>query len=536
LASVVSDRPGDTGDVGPTGDVPSPDAVRRELGHILSSPDLDASRRSREFLAFVVDEALAGRGDALTQAMIATRVFGRRSDFDPTADPIVRIQAGRLRRSLERYYLLSGGQDPVRIELPKGSYAPVFRRATTDPAPLARRQTDRKPTDGWPSVVVGDFEVAPPTPALEKVGAQMSEEMALELGRYRAVRILRRRDWDALDPAVRAYPRFTLEARVRRSRGDDLSVSARLVDRETGEQIWADEYDSGSHPGMRAPEDVARVIAARVAAEEGVLVQLLATERRRTGGAGPTPYDAFLRSYDFLLARDPEAFAPAVEALKQVVGSDPGFGLAWTRLARVHLANYAFAAAPSGTSLDEAIVCAQKGVRADPADRPARCVLAAGFLYKGELDAAREQLDTALASGPDSLVYLEIIGYLLILSGRRERGEAVSRNAIERNPNCLPHVLFGLWTCQIARGEFEQAYRTALDYRDPMFFVRSVMRASSLGLLGRKAEAAEEVADLLSGRPDFKQRGRALLGHHIKFPDVMDRIVEGLARVGLEID
>ena len=53
-------------------------------------------------------------------------VFGRKADFDPILDPIVRVQAGRLRRSLERYYLLTGDAGAIRIELPRGGYAPAF--------------------------------------------------------------------------------------------------------------------------------------------------------------------------------------------------------------------------------------------------------------------------------------------------------------------------------------------------------------------------------------------------------------------------
>ncbi|MVD21683.1 hypothetical protein D6U55_19590, partial [Vibrio cholerae] len=70
--------------------------VREELERVFASADFDGSRRSRELLRFLVEESLAGRGDAVTQPMIATRVFGRRDDFDAVVDPIVRIQAGRL--------------------------------------------------------------------------------------------------------------------------------------------------------------------------------------------------------------------------------------------------------------------------------------------------------------------------------------------------------------------------------------------------------------------------------------------------------
>jgi hypothetical protein len=85
-----------------------------------------------------------------------------------------------------------------------------------------------------------------------------------------------------------------------------------------------------------------------------------------------TPYGAILRSYDFFLARDPEAFAPAVEALRQVVARDPDCGLAWTRLSRLYTANYAFEVTAIPTPIDEAIASAQNGVRVNPTSRRAR--------------------------------------------------------------------------------------------------------------------------------------------------------------------
>ena len=135
---------------------PSPPAqeVLGGLERILGSRDFDGSPRSRDFLRFIVEETLTGRPEGLTQAAIAVRVFGRRTDFDATVDPIVRIQAGRLRRSLERYYLLEGAGDPVHIELPRGGYVPVFRWAR--PAHPTEAGTGRRdPVEdrgGWPSI------------------------------------------------------------------------------------------------------------------------------------------------------------------------------------------------------------------------------------------------------------------------------------------------------------------------------------------------------------------------------------------------
>ena len=133
--------------------------VRRHLEQLLLSSSFDASRRSRDFLCFVVEEALAGRGEELTQLALAIKVFGRKDDFDPLVDPIVRIQAGRLRRSLERYYMLEGKGQALRIELAKGTYVPVFHDVEAAeivaPEPVA--------SNPWPSIAVRPFEVLPGT-------------------------------------------------------------------------------------------------------------------------------------------------------------------------------------------------------------------------------------------------------------------------------------------------------------------------------------------------------------------------------------
>src|SRR3954471_7224877 len=132
--------------------------VRQHLDRVLRSPHFDGSARSREFLRYVVEEVLAGRAAYLKQAAIAVEVFGRTPDFDAVIDPIVRVQAGRLRRSLERYYLLSGDANSIRIELLKGSYAPVFLETCDDPAPQMKVS---EPASTWPTVVVYPFALHP---------------------------------------------------------------------------------------------------------------------------------------------------------------------------------------------------------------------------------------------------------------------------------------------------------------------------------------------------------------------------------------
>lgn len=95
-------------------------SVRDQLQRILASPDFDATAQQRALLEFVISQTLAGNVESIKGYTIATQVFGRGKNFDQAIDPIVSIQANKLRRSLERYYLLSGKYDPVYIDIPKG--------------------------------------------------------------------------------------------------------------------------------------------------------------------------------------------------------------------------------------------------------------------------------------------------------------------------------------------------------------------------------------------------------------------------------
>jgi len=381
---------------------------------------------------------------------------------------------------------------------------------------------------------------APPAPGSDHAEAadRVTEELVLELGRYRDVRALLPSEMEHTEAPRRARVRLSLGGRLRVVDGE-TRVTARLVDHLTGEQVWGDEYGPAPRPSRWSGslDDIARVIAARVGAEEGVIVQLLAAERRRQPQppASITPYGAILLSYDFFLARDPQTLAPALEALHQVVKAEPECGLAWTRLARLCLANHSFEVTSIPTPIEQAITYAQRGVRVDPASRRARCILASALLMGEELPSARDELEQALRLSPDSLVYLEIIGYLMTLLGDGERGPALIRSARARNPHCLPHASFGLWFDYVRRGQFQLAYQEALEYRDPTFFWRALMRTCCLGHLGRTAEAESQAAELLRSKPDFEARGRILIGHYVKHPEVTSRVVAGLAKAGLKI-
>jgi hypothetical protein len=110
----------------PLGDPVPVVQIEAHLHSILASPQFSKSDRMCRFLRFVVEHALRGSVDPLKEYSIGVAVFDKDPSFDPRIDNNVRTEARRLRAKLEEYYATIGQSDPVRIELPKGSYTPSF--------------------------------------------------------------------------------------------------------------------------------------------------------------------------------------------------------------------------------------------------------------------------------------------------------------------------------------------------------------------------------------------------------------------------
>ncbi len=114
----------------------SPQEVEAELERILASPGFRRAPRHSRFLEFVVRKTLAGSADCVKESLIGVEVFDRPAGYDSGSEPVVRVEAGRLRLRLAEYYKESGRHDPIQIHLPRGTYVPAFTRNGVEPALL----------------------------------------------------------------------------------------------------------------------------------------------------------------------------------------------------------------------------------------------------------------------------------------------------------------------------------------------------------------------------------------------------------------
>jgi len=115
-----------------------PQEVRAHLDRVMASKPFAESERLRRFLRFTVESKLGEQHDRVKEYVLGREVFDRQDGYDPRVDPIVRVEARRLRAKLLEYYSGSGRDEPIRLEYHKGSYLPTFTRANRRSAGLQR--------------------------------------------------------------------------------------------------------------------------------------------------------------------------------------------------------------------------------------------------------------------------------------------------------------------------------------------------------------------------------------------------------------
>jgi TolB-like protein len=236
------------------------DPLRQELERILASREFARAEYLCRFLRCCVEQTLSGNTSQLKEFWLGRSVFQRDKAFDPSADPIVRVQARRLRQKLDRYYENEGRDSRVRIVLPIGTYIPHF---LTGDQMAASVQPQRKTL----SVAVLPFAVLEQSSAAAAFAAILTDELIhrlVETGKFQVVsRLSSSRYKDASDD-VRTIGKalnadLLVEGRVRGEAGAQ-SVSVQLTDAASGYHLWSASFPcSGTLPCDEAG-DIARRI------------------------------------------------------------------------------------------------------------------------------------------------------------------------------------------------------------------------------------------------------------------------------------
>jgi len=513
--------------------------IERQLQRILDSSEFNAANQQRKFFKFVVKETLAGRAQEIKGYTIATSVFGRSADFDQNSDPIVSVQANRLRRALERYYLVAGKQDPILIDIPKGTYVPTFCEqvsVTSDTTVFDNKIPVESFMGSWPTVLIRPFKNLTADPEMNYWAVGLATELATEITRYQEIRVLIQGPEGIGKRASDTVARFVVDGNVQKDMSG-IKVAVYLVDTSTNIKIWGESHLSELEAAqlISFQEEVAKAIAGKISCEDGIISKTLSIESRNKPPSDLKTYEAMLRYYEYDQALTPESFLRAMEALTLAADIEPECGQVWSMLGRLHANIYSLEFPGYETALGKAIEFAEKGVQLNPDNQRARGILGFVRMLDNEIPGALAETEFALALNPKALFILDGIAYLMTLLGEWERGPTLIRKAMSLNPYYKPIVHYALWVDYLRQEEYERAHLETQRLRRPSIFWDPLAKAATLGLLGRYEEGRPFVKSLLKLKPDFPSRGRILIGHYIKFEEIIEQVINGLQKVGLNI-
>lgn len=296
-------------------------AIRRVLASIVQSKTFRQVERLQRFLTYIVEETLAGRGDQLKEYPVGVDVFGKEPSFDPRMDPIVRVQARRLRMRLVAYYAEEGQSDPVIVELPKGGYTPTFR--STEPT-LPSKKVISAALVSRNSVAVLAFEDDSSAQELKPFCKGISAEVIQALSDLPGL-VLKTTSKVESRPAAA----MVVGGSVRKSR-DVLRITVHLTDTVRGCYVWTETIDRPTGDDFRVQEEVASRVADVLRSE---LIGRPAPGTKATGTEDLAATNLYLQGRYHLEQRTEPGLQKALEFFNRAIEEDPRMARAYAGLA-----------------------------------------------------------------------------------------------------------------------------------------------------------------------------------------------------------
>jgi serine/threonine-protein kinase len=471
-------------------------SVEDHLQRILASKEFASSARMSRFLRFAVERALSGQSEQLKEYVLGVEVFDRKPSYDPRVDPIVRVEARRLRSKLESYYAGEGAADELIIEFRKGTYAPVFRERA-EPAAAAAA-----PSAG--AIAVLPFSNLSSEPDTEYFSDGLTEELIHGLTKLDGLMVvawssaarLKGQPYDVREIGRQLNVSTVLVGSVRGS-GERLRVMAQLVDTSNGRYLWSETYDRQIEDLFAIQEEISRAIVR-------TLELKLVAPAIRHGAYNLEAYNLYLKGRFQWNKRTAEGLKRGVQLFEQAIAVDRNFALGYAGLSDAYslLADYGLV--KPADIMPAAESAARKALEIDPTLAEAHASLGLiRSLYAWEWTEAEQHYRRSMELNPGYAtthfwLSLDYFGML----GRWEEAFQEIEIALQLDP-LSPIIREGKGMLLMLSKRYDEAieeYRQALDL--DCFFYKAF---TSMGRAYTQKGMYEEAIAML-------QKGRSLSG------------------------
>lgn len=524
--------------------MPTPVEVRDQVARILEAPEFDAGPKIKAFLRYIVEQTLSGGARNLKQYSIATEALGRDATFDPEVDPLVRLEAGKLRKALEIFYLRTGDFATVRIHVPKGTYVPVFERcapagtrAELPPVGATSLANDNsRQLDDTPRVAITPFAYRAGQSDGELFAEGLFEQLVVALSRYSdiaVVSLLDSRDQPPGGADTHTRANFVLSGSVRQF-DPGLRVIAQLRDVKADTIAWSESFDlDGSITALVSQNRLASHIACALADFYGVIPHILSMNAVY-GSSGRWNLRDSIHRHRYLARTLTERIYRLTRAdLECGIERAPDQPMVWAALA--HTIFYGNVLGFDNDDQWKSLVFryAQRAFELDHRCAFGHVAMALYQLYEGHLSDVRETCDRILELNPHAPSTKLSAGFFRALSGDWDHGTEMLKEALGTMLHPPGWAYRAVCLNHFRRGAFEDALREINKYHAPEHLTPSLLRATILSRLGRDSEARAAAADVLRISPNFSRMADSYLRYLAPLEDVRFEISGALEPTGL---
>ena len=519
------------------------EAIRAQLGRILHSGSFAKARRRQQFLEYIVNETLAGRSDRLTGYSIALEVFERPETFDPIVDTVVRVEAGRVREKLREYYRAEGQSDPVRIDLPKGTYRPQieFLQEEASRTGVHKQPSTQEVSSTVPSVAVLSFDDLSANQNLGYLGDGVAEDIITALSRFPDLVVAARTSsftykGKAVD--IRRIGKelgvgYVVEGSVRKN-GDRLRIVAQLIDTKNGEHVWAERFDRSGMDPWALQDEVTGMIVSAMTGEKGALKQAQYGQAWGKGATTLEEYDYYLRGHEQFMDYTKEGIERSGKIWKEGLSKFPSSPLLKVKLGWHHMtraANFISDDLPADVRKAGELARQVLGNEhlSPQVARLANWLLAHALVRERDFDGALGAVDRAVALAPYDTFMLSSLMMVLLQAGRPDEALKWADKVAARDPALGWFYNHRRGWAYLVLDRFAEAADalTQTDFNDA-----HLLLAIACMRLGRLADARVEVGKMIKINPAITVHVWRQ-GYSFQDPAILDRYSLDLVQSGL---
>ncbi|MDO6762052.1 transmembrane adenylate cyclase [Agarivorans sp. 1_MG-2023] len=520
--------------------------IREQLERIIESSVFEQSPKMKELLSFLVEQTLQGNGDRLKQFTIAIEIFDRGVDFDHQSDPIVRIQAGRVRRSLDTYYFTEGVNDALYINIPKGRYAPSFKlRSEEDlsPTPAAQTPVTNKAESLSPSLTVLPFLSLAADDQQQFFADGFGEELATELSRFDSLNVVSMYAMGDTNFDIKTAADISqvgkelnvsfITTGTMRALNDKMRIHARLYRADTGQQIWAEKYtcDMSTQDLFDAQDQIIAEIVAELASSFGIIHREIYQSCNHKKVEQLSTYEATLRYRHYLMTLNKEHYQPALAALQQATQQEPEFALAWAMLAVLYIDADRLAMASIPNAVELGFDCARKAVELEANNPECQMALAMAYQSNGDQQGLIAAVNKVVELNPNAAYQVGLAGWALCLAGEFNQGRALLASSKALNPFRPPWFALADILYFYSEQDFDQALKALDQFSLSQLYWQPLLRTILHLEKGEYAQAKSAYLKVLELCPDFKQAREQYLSAYIVCPKLKQQMLASLDRL-----